>query len=87
LGHHQSAVVYDDQISQMDVIASTGVIERYFGVQLALLILFHHYEPFCIDWLWFCGIPTISRVLSIFGYKSIKFTKEAILGTILGGTS
>jgi hypothetical protein len=30
----------------MDVIASTGVIERHCGVQLALLIIFHHYEPF-----------------------------------------
>jgi hypothetical protein len=26
-------------------------------------------------------------VLSIFGYKSIKFIEEVILGTILGGTS
>jgi hypothetical protein len=51
LGHHHSVEVYDDQSSQMDVIASTGVIERHCGVQLALLILFHHYEPFCIDWL------------------------------------
>jgi hypothetical protein len=87
LGHHHSAEVYDDQSSQMDVIASTGVIERHCGVQLALLILFHHYEPFRTDWLWFRGIPTISMVLSIFGYKSIKFTEEVILGTLLGGTS
>jgi hypothetical protein len=87
LGHHHSAEVYDDQSSQMDVIASTGVIERHCGVHLALLILFHHYDPFHTDWLWFRGIPTISMVLSIFGYKSIKFTEEVILGTILGGTS
>jgi hypothetical protein len=26
-------------------------------------------------------------VLSIFGYKSIKFIEEVILGTLLGGTS
>jgi hypothetical protein len=32
LGHHHSAEVYDDQSSQMDVIASTGVIERHCGV-------------------------------------------------------
>jgi hypothetical protein len=87
LGHHHSAEVYDDQSSQMDVIASTRVIERLCGVQLALLILFHHYESFHTYWLWFRGIPMISMVLSIFGYKSIKFTEEVILGTILGGTS
>ena len=29
----------------------------------------------------------ISMVMSIFGYKSIKFAEEVILGTILGGTS
>ena len=87
LGHHHSAEVYDDQSSQMDVIASTGVIERHCGIQLALLILFHHYEPFCTNWLWFRGIPTISMVLSIFGYKLIKFIEEVILGTLLGGTS
>jgi hypothetical protein len=74
LGHHYIAEVYDDQSSQMDVIASTWVIERHCGVQLALLILFHHYEPFCRDWLWFRGISTISMVLSIFCYKSVKFT-------------
>jgi hypothetical protein len=71
----------------MDVIASTGIIERHCGVRLAFLILFHHYGPFRTNWLWFRGIPTISMVLSIFGYKSIKFTEEVILGTILGGTS
>jgi len=32
LGHHYIAEVYDDQSSQMDVIASTGIIERHFGV-------------------------------------------------------
>jgi hypothetical protein len=30
----------------MDVIVSTGAIEGYFGVRLASLILFHHYDPF-----------------------------------------
>jgi hypothetical protein len=70
----------------MDVIASTGVIEKHCGVQLALLFLFHHYEPFHTDWLWFRGIPTISMVLRIFGYKSVKFIEEVILGTLLGGT-
>jgi hypothetical protein len=87
LGHHHNAKVYDDQSSQMDVIASTGVIERHCGVHLALLILFHHDEPFRTDWLSFRGILTISMVLSIFGFKSIKFTEEVILGTLLGGTS
>jgi hypothetical protein len=71
----------------MDVIASTGVIERHCGVQLALLIIFHHYEPFCIGWLWFRCIPTISMILTILGYKLIKLTKEVILGTLLGETS
>jgi hypothetical protein len=87
LGHHHSAEVYDDQSSQMDVIASTGVIERHCGVHLALLIIFHHYEPFHTGWLWFRCIPTISMILTILGYKSIKFTEEVILGTLLGGTS
>jgi hypothetical protein len=32
LGHHQRAETYDDQSSQMDVIASTGVFERHSGV-------------------------------------------------------
>jgi hypothetical protein len=71
----------------MEIIARTRAIERYFGVQLASLISFHHYDPFCIDWLWFCCISTISMILSILSYKSIKSTKEGILGTILGGTS
>ena len=42
LGHHHSTKVYDDQSSQMRVIASTGVIERHCGVQLAFFIIFHH---------------------------------------------
>jgi hypothetical protein len=71
----------------MDVIASTVTIEGYFGVRFASLTLFHHYDPFFIDWLWFCCIPTISMILSILSYRLIKFTKEVILGTILGGTS
>jgi hypothetical protein len=33
LGHHHRAEIYDDQSSQMDVIASTGVFERHCGVQ------------------------------------------------------
>jgi hypothetical protein len=87
LGHHHIAEVYDDQSSQMDVIASTGIIERHFGVRLASLILFHHYDPFRTGWLWFRCIPTISMILSILSYKLIKFTEEVILGTLLGGTS
>jgi hypothetical protein len=71
----------------MEVIASTGVIERHCGVQLALLIIFHHYEPFCTGWLWFRCIPTISMILTILSYKLIEFTEEVILGTLLGGTS
>jgi hypothetical protein len=87
LGHHYIVEVYDDQSSQMDVIASTWFIERNFGVQLASLIPFHHYDPFCTGWLWFRCILTISMILSILSYKSIKFTEEVILGTLLGGTS
>jgi hypothetical protein len=87
LGHHYIAEVYDDQSSQMDVIASTGIIKRHFGVQLASLTPFHHYDPFRTGWLWFHCIPTISMILSILSYKSIKFTEELILGTLLGGTS
>jgi hypothetical protein len=71
----------------MDVIASTWVIECHIGVQLALFIIFHHYEPFRIGWLLFRCIPTISMILTILGYKLIKFTEEVILGTLLGGTS
>jgi hypothetical protein len=51
----------------MEVIASTVTIERYFGVQLASLILFHHYDPFRTAGLWFRCIPTISMILSYFG--------------------
>jgi hypothetical protein len=71
----------------MGVIASTGVIERHCGVQLAFLIISHHYEPFRTGWLWFRCIPMISMILTILSYKSIKFTEEVILGTLLGGTS
>jgi hypothetical protein len=87
LGHHHNAEVYDDQSSQMDVIASTGVIEKHCGVQLALLIIFHRYGAFCTGWLWFRCIPTISMILTILGYKLIKFIEEVILDTLLGGTS
>jgi hypothetical protein len=87
LGHHHSAETYDDQSSQMDVIESTGLFERNCGVQLALIIIFHHYEPFCTGWLWFRSIPTISMILTILSYKLIKITEEVILGTLLGGTS
>ena len=87
LGHHHSAEIYDDQSSQMDVIASTRVIDRHCGVHLALLIIFHHYEPFRTGWLWFRSIPTISMILTILSYKLIKITEEGILGTLLGGTS
>jgi hypothetical protein len=51
LGHHHSAEVYDDQSSHMNVIVSTKVIERHSGVQLALFIICHHYEPFRIGWI------------------------------------
>jgi hypothetical protein len=51
LGHHHNAEVYDYQSSQMGVIASTGVIERHCEVQLAFLIISHHYDPFRIGWL------------------------------------
>jgi hypothetical protein len=78
---------YDDQSSQMEVIASTRIIERNFGVWLASLIPFHHYDPFLTSWPWFCCIPTFSMILSILSYKLIKFTENVILGTILGGTS
>jgi hypothetical protein len=87
LGHHHRAEIYDDQSSQMDAIASTGVFERHCGVQLALMIIFHHYEPFRTGWLWFRCIPTISMILTILSYKSMEFTEEVILGTLLGGTS
>ena len=87
LGHHHSAEVYDDQSSQMGFIVSTGVIERHCEVHLAFLIISHHYEPFHVGWLWFCCNPMISMILTILSYKSIKFTEEVILGTLLGGTS
>jgi hypothetical protein len=87
LGHHHITMIYDDQSSQMDAITSTGVFERHCGVQIAFIIIFHHYELFRTGWLWFCWIPTISMILTILSYKSMKFTKEVILGTLLGGTS
>jgi hypothetical protein len=87
LGHHHRAETYDDQSSQMDVIANTGVFERHCGVQLAFIIIFHHHEPFRTGWLWFRSIPTISMILTILSYKLIKITEEGILGTLLGGTS
>jgi hypothetical protein len=87
LGHHHSAEVYDDQSSQRGVIESTGVIERNCEVQLAFLIIFHHYETFLIGWFWFHCIPTISMILTILSYKLIEFTEKVILGTLLGGTS
>jgi hypothetical protein len=87
LEHHHSAEGYDDQSSQMEVLASTWVIERHCGVQLALLIVFHHYEPFHTGWLWFCCILMISMILTILSYKSMEFSEEVILGTLLGGTS
>jgi hypothetical protein len=71
----------------MDARASTGVFERHCGVQLAFIIIFHHYEPFRTGWLWFRSIPTISRILTILSYKLIKIIEEGILGTLLGGTS
>jgi hypothetical protein len=70
----------------MEIIASTGSIEGYFGVCLASLILFHHYDPFHTYWLWFHCISMISMILSIVRYRLIKFIEEVILGTILGGT-
>jgi hypothetical protein len=71
----------------MDARESTGVFERHCGVHLALMITFHHYDPFCTGWLWFHYIPMISMILTIFSYKSMEFTEEVILGTLLGGTS
>jgi hypothetical protein len=87
LGHHHREETYDYQSSQMDVIASTGVFESHCGVQLAFIIIFHHYEPFHIGCLWFRSIPTISMILTILRYKLIKITEEGIWGTVLGGTS
>ena len=71
----------------MDFIASTGVFERHCGVQLALIIIFHHYDPFHTGWLWFRCISTISVILTILSYKLIKITEEEILGTLPGGIS
>jgi hypothetical protein len=71
----------------MGVIASTGVIERHCEVHLAFLIISHLYKPFHTGWLWFHCISMISMILTILSYKSIKFTVEVILGTLLGGTS
>jgi hypothetical protein len=71
----------------MDVIASIGVFERHHGVQLAFIIIFHNYDPFCTGCLWFHSIPTISMILTILSYKLIEITEEGILGTLLGGTS
>jgi hypothetical protein len=87
LGHHHSADIYDDQSSQMEVIEITRVLERHCGVHLAFLIIFHHYEPFRTGWLWFRCILMISMIWTILSYKSMKFTEEVILGTLLGGTS
>jgi hypothetical protein len=86
LGHHHRAEIYDDQSSQMGARASTGVFERHCGVQIALMIIFHHYDPFHTGWLWFRCILTISMILTILSYKSMEFTEEVILGTLLGGT-
>jgi hypothetical protein len=71
----------------MGVTASTGVIERQCGVQMEFLIICHHYEPFRTSWIWFRCIPVISMILTILSYKSMEFTEEVILGTLLGGTS
>jgi hypothetical protein len=87
LGYHHKAEIYDDHISQMDAIGSTRVFERHYGVHLALMIIFHHYESFLTGWLWFCCIQTISRILTILSYKSMEFIEEVIFGTLLGGTS
>ena len=87
MGHRDITGCYDDQSSQLEIIASTGDIEVYFGVHLTSLLLFHHYDPFHTGLLWFRCIPTISMILSILSYKLIKFTKEVILGTLVGGTS
>jgi hypothetical protein len=87
LGHHHSVEVYDDQSSQMGVIESTRVIERNCEVHLAFLIISHHYDPFHTGFLWFHCILMISMILTILSYKSIKFTEEVILGTLLGRTS
>jgi hypothetical protein len=71
----------------MGVRASKRVFERHCRVHISLTIIFHHYEPFRTDWLWFRCILTISMILTILSYKSMEFTEEVILGTLLGGTS
>jgi hypothetical protein len=71
----------------MDVIASTGVFERHCGLHMEFIIIFHHYDPFRIGWLWFRSILMISMILTILSYKLIKITEEGIWGTLLGGTS
>jgi hypothetical protein len=87
LGHHHRAEIYDDQNSQMGARESTWVFESHCGVHLPLMIIFHHYEPFLTGWLWFRCILMISMILTILSYKSMEFTEEVILGTLLGGTS
>jgi hypothetical protein len=72
------------RVAKMGVIVSRGVIESHFGIRLASSTPFHHYDPFRIGCLWFRCIPMISMILSILSYKSIKFTEEVILGTLLG---
>jgi len=71
----------------MSARVSTRVFERHCGVHIALMIIFHHYDPFHTGWLWFRCIPMISMILTILSYKSMEFTEEVILGTLLGGTS
>jgi hypothetical protein len=71
----------------MGVIATIGVIERHCEVQVAFLIISHHYEPFRTSWIWIHCIPMISMILTILSYKSMESTEEIILGTLLGGTS
>jgi hypothetical protein len=87
LGHHHRVEIYDDQSSQMGARECTWVFERHCGVHLALMIIFHHYEPFRTGWIWFRCIPTISMILTILSYKSMEFIEEVILVTLLGGTS
>jgi len=46
---------------------STMTIEIYFGVRLASLISFHHYDPSHTARLWLRCIPMISMISSYFG--------------------
>jgi hypothetical protein len=62
LGHHYITQCYDDQGSLLEIIVSIGIIERHFGVRLALLIPFHYYDPFHTGWIWFRCIPMISMI-------------------------